>query len=259
MKIYWVSCGHNSSYSFPLIVLKLARCFLHGMKMCMWFGYNPLIIFFSLFLLCERYEMLSKCIDSGYLVGAAPLTIFHQLFWNIADVFSMEWRHTCGFGIILQLFFSLFLLCELSLFLVWNAIKVYKQWVPCGRNSLQFSFNCFENLQMFSAWNEDVGGAGQKIPWTKAPMPFFAWWINDPTLLRQGGQNIPHWFDGMDKRSHTDFSPWTKHPIFVNLDRRPHFLQKSHRSAYKYLTILFLVFYFVTNNLILVFNSYLSL
>ena len=47
MKIYWVHCRHNSSYSFPPIILKLFWCFLHGMKMCMWFGYNPLIIFIS--------------------------------------------------------------------------------------------------------------------------------------------------------------------------------------------------------------------
>ena len=37
--------------------------------------------FFSLFLLCELslflHEMLSKCIDSGCLVGATPLTVFH--------------------------------------------------------------------------------------------------------------------------------------------------------------------------------------
>ena len=41
--------------------------------------------FFSLFLLCELsffflHEMLAKCIDSGYLVGATPLTVFHRLF-----------------------------------------------------------------------------------------------------------------------------------------------------------------------------------
>ena len=107
MKIYWVPCGCNSSYSFPPIVLKLFRCFLHGMKMCMWFGYNPLIIFCHFFcfvnLVFFRYEMLSKCINSGYLVGAAPLTVFLQLFWNIADVFNMKWRCACGFGIILEL------------------------------------------------------------------------------------------------------------------------------------------------------------
>ena len=116
MKTYWVPCGHNSSYSFPSIVLKLFRCFLHGMKMCMWFWYNPLIIFSHFFcfvtLVVFRYEMLLKCIDSGYimyLVGTTPLTVFHWLFWNIADVSSMEWRCACGFGIILgYFFFSIF-------------------------------------------------------------------------------------------------------------------------------------------------------
>ena len=65
--------------------------------MCKWFGYNPLIVFSHFFcfvnLVFFQCEMLSKCVDSGYLVG--------QLF-------------------------------------------------------LQFSNNCFETLQMFSAWNEDV-------------------------------------------------------------------------------------------------------
>ena len=55
--------------------------------MCMWFGYITLIIFFSLFLLCE---MLSKCMG----------TLWGQLL-------------------------------------------------------LQFSTDCFETLQMLSAWNED--------------------------------------------------------------------------------------------------------
>ena len=63
--------------------------------MCMWFWYNTFIyFFFSLFLLCELslcflHKMLSKCIDSGYLL-------------------------------------------------------------------FQFRTNCFETLQMFSALNEDV-------------------------------------------------------------------------------------------------------
>ena len=156
-----------------------------------------------------------------YLVGATPLTVFHQLFWKFSDVFCMEWRCACALDIILWLFFShFFCFVNLSLFSVWTAIKVYRQWVPCGRNSsysfppivlkhcrcfqhgmkicmwfwyntliifltfsalwtlplslhemlskcvdsgylvgatpLQFSFNCFETLQMFSAWNEDV-------------------------------------------------------------------------------------------------------
>ena len=45
----WVPCEHNSSYSFPPIVLKHYRCFQHGMKMCMWLWYNTLIIFSQVF------------------------------------------------------------------------------------------------------------------------------------------------------------------------------------------------------------------
>ena len=105
--------------------------------------------------------LLSKCIDSGYLVGATPLTVFHQLFWNIADVLSMEWRCACGFCIILWLFFSIFLFCEVSLFLVWNAVKVYKQWVPCRRNS-SYCFpsivlklcRCFRHWMKMCMWFE---------------------------------------------------------------------------------------------------------
>ena len=36
----WVPCVRNS-YSFMPILLKLHKCFRHGLKMCMWFGYSP--------------------------------------------------------------------------------------------------------------------------------------------------------------------------------------------------------------------------
>ena len=39
----------NSFYSFILILLKLHRCFHHGLKICMWFGYNPQINFSHFF------------------------------------------------------------------------------------------------------------------------------------------------------------------------------------------------------------------
>ena len=56
----------NSSYSFPPIVLKLFRCFLHGMKMCMWFGYNPLIIFshFFCFVNLVFFQYLFVCVEA---------------------------------------------------------------------------------------------------------------------------------------------------------------------------------------------------
>ena len=39
----------NSSYSFMPILSKLYRCFSHGLKICMWFGYYPEIIFCHFF------------------------------------------------------------------------------------------------------------------------------------------------------------------------------------------------------------------
>ena len=52
MKVYrqWVPCERNSSYNFILIFLKLCTCFLSGLEMCMWFGYNPWINFCHFFL-----------------------------------------------------------------------------------------------------------------------------------------------------------------------------------------------------------------
>ena len=44
----WVPCVRNS-YSFMPIALKLYMCYGHGMKICMWLGYNPLIFFFLSF------------------------------------------------------------------------------------------------------------------------------------------------------------------------------------------------------------------
>ena len=43
----WVPCVRNSSYSFMPIHLKLYMCYGHGLKICMWFGYNPWIIFYA--------------------------------------------------------------------------------------------------------------------------------------------------------------------------------------------------------------------
>ena len=45
----WVPCERNSSYNFIPIFLKLCTCFWHGLKMCMWFGYNPCINFYHFF------------------------------------------------------------------------------------------------------------------------------------------------------------------------------------------------------------------
>ena len=40
-----IPCGPKSSYSFIQIRSKVHWCFVHGLKICMWIGYNPLINF----------------------------------------------------------------------------------------------------------------------------------------------------------------------------------------------------------------------
>ena len=88
--------------------------FRHGMRMCMWFGYNCEIIFCHFFHFVNLVIFLPQCIDSGYLVSAAPHTILYRSFWDFAHVFSMVWRCACGLDIILALIFVTFSLRTLS-------------------------------------------------------------------------------------------------------------------------------------------------
>ena len=67
---------HNSSYSFMLVLLKLYRCFGHGLKTCMCLAYNPQIIFCHFFcnlnLVFFQALLLSTYVDSMYLVRVTP-------------------------------------------------------------------------------------------------------------------------------------------------------------------------------------------
>ena len=94
------------------IFLKLCASFLHGLKMCMWFGYNLCINFCYFFHFANfvifRLQILWKCCDSGYIVSATPHTILHQSFWNFAHIFAMVWRYACCLDVILELIFVTF-------------------------------------------------------------------------------------------------------------------------------------------------------
>ena len=48
MKVYrqWVPCKCNSIYNFILIFMQLCTSFFHGLKMCLWFGFNPGVNFY---------------------------------------------------------------------------------------------------------------------------------------------------------------------------------------------------------------------
>ena len=65
---------------FLLIFFKLCRCFLHDVRMCMWFGYNCWIIFYHFFHFVNLVIFRPQCIDSGYVVSATPHTILYQSF-----------------------------------------------------------------------------------------------------------------------------------------------------------------------------------
>ena len=108
----WVPCERNSSYNFIPIFLKLCTCFLHGLKMCIWFGYNPCIYFCYFFHFANFVifwpQILWKCCDSEYFVSATPHTILYWSFWNFVHVFAMVWRCACGLDMILELIFVTF-------------------------------------------------------------------------------------------------------------------------------------------------------
>ena len=97
----WVPCERNSSYNFISIILKLCTCFLHGLKMCIWYGYNPCIYFCYFFHFANFVifwpQILWKCCDSGYLVSTTPHTILYWFFLNFVHVFAMVWR--CAYGL----------------------------------------------------------------------------------------------------------------------------------------------------------------
>ena len=81
-----------------LILLKLYRCFGHGLKTCMCFGYNPQIIFCHFFrnlnLVIFQALLLSTYVDSMYLVRVTPPINFtfsdDSLFHIFKDINSLN-------------------------------------------------------------------------------------------------------------------------------------------------------------------------
>ena len=145
MKIYWVPCGRNSSYSFPPIVLKLFRCFLHGMKICIWYGYNPLIIFSHFFCFVNLVFFVVwnaiKVYRQWLPCGRSSSYSFPPIILKLCRCFLHRMKICMWFEYNTLSIFSHFFCCVnlVSFFFTWNAIKVYRQWVPCGRNS-SYSF-----------------------------------------------------------------------------------------------------------------------
>ena len=133
----WVPCVHNSSYSFMPIALKLYMCYGHGMKICMWFGSNPLIFVFCLF-----FHNLNLVIFSGIFSEWIEGTLRNTSYSLIPILLKLKSHHDHALKVCIWFgynppikfcyFFSQF---ELSHFSGILTMKVNGQWIPCVRNS----------------------------------------------------------------------------------------------------------------------------
>ena len=70
----------NSSYSFKSILLKLIRCFGHGLKICMCFEYNPQITFYHFFLKLNLAIFLAFYYQSEWMVGTLCAHLLLQFY-----------------------------------------------------------------------------------------------------------------------------------------------------------------------------------
>ena len=115
----WVPCVRNSFYSFLPIHLKLYMCYGHGLKICMWFGYNSWIIFviFPQFELSHFFGHFSEWIE-----GTLCAQLLLQLN-TVADIVIMLCRYACGWDILLRLIFVTFFY-NLNLVIFWTFLHL---------------------------------------------------------------------------------------------------------------------------------------
>ena len=76
MEVYrqWVPCKCNSLYNFNPFFMQLCTFFFRGLKMCMWFGFNPAVKF------CH----FSTLLTSSFLAGATSTSLkFNQYLLNM--------------------------------------------------------------------------------------------------------------------------------------------------------------------------------
>ena len=71
---------------------------------------------------------------------ATPPTVLGQSFSNFTGAFRMVWRYAyCFFRILKLFFFTFFLFFNLDFFSSPNTTEMYREYVPCTRNS-SYSF-----------------------------------------------------------------------------------------------------------------------
>ena len=80
----WVPCVPNSSYSFMPILLKLYMCYGHGLKICMWFGYNPWIIF------CHFLARLHEVHRAIVVTSVVPVYVYVYVYVYVRVTLSVK-------------------------------------------------------------------------------------------------------------------------------------------------------------------------
>ena len=64
------------------IVLNLYRCFCHGLKMCMWFGYYPQINFHYIFGILNVVIFRRECYQSVCILDTLCAQLLQQFYAN---------------------------------------------------------------------------------------------------------------------------------------------------------------------------------
>ena len=85
---------------FSTIFFKLHRYFVHGLRMCIWFGPLSSNYFFSLFSTCE----LVPYVNLGYNVYLF-MSVTPPIFWKLHRCF-VYLKRAGGLGMILKLFYT---------------------------------------------------------------------------------------------------------------------------------------------------------
>ena len=69
------------------ILLKLYRCFCHDLKICMWFGYYPDIIFCHFF--CNLNLVIFKCTIMAGDINSLNLLVQSTFEWPLKTGFTV--------------------------------------------------------------------------------------------------------------------------------------------------------------------------
>ena len=135
--------------SFIPILLKLYRCCVHALKICMWFGYNPqinfchffrnlnLAIFSDIFTMKVNGQWVPCVRNSSYSFMLIHLKFY--VLWAWSEDMHVVWISS------LDYFLSFFSQFELSHF-----FGHFSEWIEgtlCAQLLLQFNTDTFETLQ----------------------------------------------------------------------------------------------------------------